>query len=110
MDENAETKQGRRRFFRRAGGVAAGAVTAAALPVAVLAAEHGRKGGHAGAFTMAASTTGRGGRRHVSRDRTEVHARTLGMCNNPNSPNYHKTTTPDTGPMATWVKWPALDA
>ena len=93
--------------------------------------QHGGAGGHdhSGAkmqdhakaerahnFVMSASTEGQcgtcvywGGQRHVNRSKTEVHVQTLGMCNNPLSPHYHTTTTPNTGPMAQWVKWPALE-
>ncbi len=73
-------------------------------------------GRSAHAFVIAADTTNKcatcvywGGQRHVSRDKSAVHATSLGMCNNPASMNYHRTTSPDTGPMAAWVKWPALD-
>ena len=49
-----------------------------------------------------------GGQRHVTPDKTEVHVKTLGMCNNPASPNFHTITSPDTGPMKAWVRWAAL--
>jgi hypothetical protein len=29
----------------------------------------------------------------------------LGWCNNPQSPNYQKTTGPEHGPMGVWKKW-----
>ena len=51
-----------------------------------------------------------GGERHISRDKSEVHVTSLVMCNNPVSANYHRTTSPDTGPMVAWARWPALDA
>lgn len=50
-----------------------------------------------------------GGERHVTKDKSMVHVQSLGICNNPASANYQTVTSPDTGPMKAWVKWPALD-
>jgi hypothetical protein len=50
-----------------------------------------------------------GGQRHVTLDKNMVHVESLGMCNNPESGNYHTITSPDSGPMKAWVKWPALE-
>ena len=68
------------------------------------------------AYGMSADVTNKcatcvfwGGERHVTRDKSMVHVQSLGMCNNPASGNYHTITSPDTGPMKAWVKWPALD-
>ena len=49
-----------------------------------------------------------GGKRRVSKDGKKVLSSSLGICNNPKSPNYQKTTTPETGPMKVWKKWDAL--
>jgi hypothetical protein len=49
-----------------------------------------------------------GGPRRISTDRKRVTTTGLGWCNNPNSPNYQKQTTPDHGPMTVWKKWQAL--
>ncbi|MGR8949346.1 MAG: hypothetical protein ACU84Q_14980 [Gammaproteobacteria bacterium] len=75
----------------------------------------GGKGWQRHAYGVSADTTNKcatcvfwGGERHVSRDHTMVHVQSLGMCNNPASANYHTITSPDTGPMKAWVKWPAL--
>jgi hypothetical protein len=95
-----------RRFF-----LAAALTAGAALPTAALA---GNKRG--GAYAVPASRekvcatcTYWGATRRVSGDRSEVHVKSLGYCNNQESPNYRKMTSPDSGPMAAWVKWPALD-
>lgn len=113
----------RRNFIQRLGGVSVVAALAGSA-TSVLAAGQGQgqgpgkgagKPGHA--FVISADTTNKcatcvfwGGQRHISRDKAAVHVTSLGMCNNPVSMNYHQTTSPDTGPMAAWVKWPALDA
>ena len=72
--------------------------------------------GATGTFTMPASTTKLcgtckywGGVRLVSTDKKTVSFEGLGYCNNPKSPNYQKSTTPETGPMAVWEKWDALN-
>ena len=49
-----------------------------------------------------------GGIRKISEDGKTVSAQSLGYCNNPESHNYHKTTTPETGPMKKWLKWGAI--
>lgn len=103
----------RRRFLRY--GTAAAAALVAASPVP--AAEHKKRRGQHHAFVVPDDTEGQcatcvfwGGERHVNREKTAVHVTSLGMCNNPASANYHTTTSPNTGPMKAWVKWPALDA
>lgn len=97
----------RRRFLVHAAGLAA----AAGAPSAVLAGE--RRGADAFAVpatseNLCATCVFWGGQRRVSRDGDEVHVKTLGYCNNPKSPNFRKMTSPNTGPMSAWVKWPAL--
>jgi hypothetical protein len=50
-----------------------------------------------------------GGQRSVSEDKTQVHVRSFGTCNNSESPMFGQTTSPEHGPMRVWAKWPALD-
>ena len=49
-----------------------------------------------------------GGIRKLSKDGKSVISQSLGYCNNPESHNYHKTTTPETGPMKKWRKWEVI--
>lgn len=113
----------RRKFIQRVTSVTALATLTGTATSALAAGQGQGKGpgkgagkpGHA--FVMAADTQNKcatcvfwGGQRHISRDKSAVHVTSLGMCNNPVSMNYHRTTSPDTGPMAAWVRWPALDA
>lgn len=104
----------RRRFLGKT------TAAAAALVVGNAAAQPGKGDGRPRwqrrAYGVAADTTNKcatcvfwGGQRHVTREKDMVHVESLGMCNNPASPNYHTITSPDTGPMKAWVKWPALD-
>lgn len=114
MSEAQDQKQveGRRGFLARCAtlGIAVVGTTTAG------AASHGSHSGpQTREFVMSADTEGKcgtcvfwGGKRHVSLDKTEVHAASLGMCNNPASPNYHRITTPESGPMKAWMQWPAL--
>lgn len=105
----------RRAFLTRVAAVGVGTVALAGTRG--VSAEGRRRGPQQQSYVMASSTEGkcgtcvfRGGERHVSRDMSEIHATTLGTCNNPKSPNYHRVTTPESGPMSAWVKWPAIDA
>jgi hypothetical protein len=69
-------------------------------------------------FSMSSATTGKcgtcgfwGGVRKIAADGKTVSFRkesATGWCNNPKSPNYHKKTTPGTGPMQSWRKWEVL--
>jgi hypothetical protein len=69
-------------------------------------------------FSLSSATVGKcgtcgfwGGVRKIAADGKTVSFRkesASGWCNNPKSPNYHKKTTPGTGPMASWRKWDAL--
>lgn len=113
----------RRRLLGALGAVT-GALTVGASST-VLADNHAKAGGHKGmgdghakqhAFVVPATTESRcatcafwGGQRHTNRERTQVHVQSLGMCNNPASPNFHTVTSPDTGPMENWVRWTALE-
>ena len=49
-----------------------------------------------------------GGQRRVSEDGKSIEITSLGWCNNPKSPNYRNTTSPETGPMKVWEKWSVL--
>ena len=66
-------------------------------------------------FEMDAATKGKcatckfwGGVRKLTEDGKTVVTQSLGYCNNPDSHNYQKTTTPETGPMKAWQKWGAI--
>jgi anaerobic selenocysteine-containing dehydrogenase len=66
-------------------------------------------------FEMDSNTEGQcatckywGGIRKLSKDGKTVSAQSLGYCNNPESYNYQKTTSPETGPMKKWSKWGAI--
>jgi hypothetical protein len=72
------------------------------------------KGGSDG-YLMNSDTTQRcgtcvfwGGPRRVSHDGKTITVTGLGWCNNPQSPNYEKMTSPDFGPMSHWKKWPVI--
>ena len=110
----------RRIFLTRAMGVAATAITGALLSSRTLAAEHGGDHdalGHGGSdgYVMSSSVEQHcvtcefwGGQRRVSEDGKAITVGGLGWCNNPESPNFQKLTSPEHGPMKTWRKWSAL--
>jgi hypothetical protein len=50
-----------------------------------------------------------GGQRSVNAEKTQVHVRSFGTCNNSASPMFGQMTSPEHGPMNVWAKWPALD-
>ena len=50
-----------------------------------------------------------GGQRSVNAEKTQVHVRSFGTCNNAASPMFGQTTSPEHGPMNVWAKWPALN-
>ena len=110
--ENEPGKNGRRTFLRATGGLlATGLAGGTILKANAGQMTHGSVEG----FVLEAATTGKcgtcrfwGGRRRVSKDLKTVTTESLGMCNNPESMNYHTVTTPDTGPMKKWEKWEAL--
>ena len=104
----SSTEQQRRHFLHRLLAVSA----LAAAPQVQAGGPHGGMG----SFVVAATTEGQcatctywGGIRRLSREGTEVHVKSLGYCNNPQSPNYRKMTSPNTGPMPHGVRWPALE-
>ena len=110
----------RRIFLTRAMGVAATALTGVVLSSRTLAAEHGSDHdalGHGGSdgYVMSSSIEQHcascefwGGQRRVSEDGKEITVGGLGWCNNSESPNYQKLTSPEHGPMETWRKWSVL--
>ena len=99
-----------RRSFLLLGAGAASAIGVGALPAAA-------EGGPA--FTMSAAVKSRcatctywGGVRKLSKDGETLSFESrgaTGWCNNPDSLNYHTLTPPETGPMASWKKWEALE-
>ena len=98
---------GRRQFLGTTGALATTVALGGALTAST--ANAGLK------FDMSSTTEGKcatckywGGIRKLSKDGETVTAQSLGYCNNPESHNYHKTTTPETGPMKMWKKWGAI--
>jgi hypothetical protein len=124
------TEESRRNFLATSGRLLFGAATVGALaPYAVQgeqqAAEpqqdapqpaphqHGFGGGvvvAADSKDMCVTCDYWGGMRMTSDDRSQVAAQSLGWCNNPDSPNYHKLTAADHKMKKTgiWKKWGAL--
>jgi hypothetical protein len=49
-----------------------------------------------------------GGPRRLAADGKTLTVTGLGWCNNPQSPNYQKMTSPEHGPMSVWRKWQAI--
>ena len=103
-----KTNIGRRNFL----GTTSKILTIAAI--GGVAASSANAGFH---FEMLSTTEGKcatckywGGIRKLSKDGKTVCAQSLGYCNNPESHNYHKTTTPETGPMKKWRKWGAISS
>lgn len=108
--EDQVPARNRRRFMRQAGQLAAGALIATSASAAVAS-----PGKNRGAFSLSADTKNVcatcqywGAKRRVSQDGTRVMIGSLGWCNNRNSPNFGRMTSPETGPMKAWVKWSAL--
>jgi hypothetical protein len=97
----------RRRFLRNAGKLLT--FTTLGSGVVATTANAGLK------YEMSSTTEGKcatcrywGGVRKLSKDSKTVISQSLGYCNNPESHNYHKTTTPETGPMKKWIKWEVI--
>lgn len=110
----------RRMFLMQAATIAAATIAGTGTSVKAVAAEHEGhsamlgKGGADG-YTMSTSVENRcatcnfwGGERRVSADGKELTVGGLGWCNNPDSPNYLKLTSPEHGPMDMWRKWSVL--
>jgi hypothetical protein len=112
-------KTDRRAFIIKTVTSAAGSVLAAAIigPAIVAEAAGGGMLGHGGTdgYVLGSAVTQHcgtcefwGGPRRLSKDRKSITVSGLGWCNNPDSPNYEKMTSPETGPMTTWKKWSLL--
>jgi hypothetical protein len=109
--------ENRRKALKRGGVILAGGMLGC-VGVNAIAAKHegdmkGAKGVPAvvvGADREGICATCRfwGGIRRASEDKKTVNSESLGWCNNPDSHNYQKMTTPVTGPMKSWRKWEAL--
>ncbi|MBK7972312.1 MAG: hypothetical protein IPK07_03185 [Deltaproteobacteria bacterium] len=50
-----------------------------------------------------------GGQRRISADGTTITVTGLGWCNNRESRNFRRMTSPDHGPMKVWRKWGVLN-
>lgn len=110
----------RRIFLKRAASLAATTLAGAALAEQVNATEHEGHGGMLGkggsdGYVMSSSVEKHcatcefwGGQRRVSEDGKEITVGWLGWCNNPDSANYQKLTSPEHGPMDVWKKWSVL--
>lgn len=116
-----ESANGRRDFLKRALGVAATTMAGGAFATRAVAGEREGhdsdtlgKGGVNG-YVMRSSVEKHcgtcefwGGQRRVSKDGKHLTVTSLGWCNNPNSPNFRKMTSPEHGPMDVWKKWSVL--
>ncbi len=108
----------RRRFMTDSAMVGATLVAGTGLAGVVMAAEHGGDHDRAGVATEKGVRFGKderacatcvfwGGTRKLIRDGDAVVAKSLGWCNNPESPNYGKLTSPE-HLMPQWKKWGVL--
>jgi anaerobic selenocysteine-containing dehydrogenase len=98
----------RRGFVHRSGQIALGAVAAGSVLAAPKRASAVEFEGDAKAEGICLTCAFWGGIRRVSDDGKKVVAESLGYCNNPKSEHYRMSTTPTTGPMKSWTRWPAL--
>jgi len=113
-----EVNSNRRGFLVKSAAVVVGSVLGSATLRSIARGQEsmGAMGhGEAGGYVMATGIIKHcgtcefwGGPRRISSDGKTITVTGLGWCNNPNSPNYQKMTTPDHGPMDTWRKWGAL--
>ena len=107
----------RRAFLLKTCTVAAGSVLAAGYGRAVAAEQEGKAmdmmgQGGADGYVMPSSVAQRcatcefwGGPRRLAQDGKTITVTGLGWCNNPQSPDYQKMTSPEHGPMTVWKKW-----
>ena len=108
----------RRALLLQAGAAAAGSLLATRMDRRAVAAEAAGKEmgmmGHGAAdgYVMHTAVTQRcgtcefwGGPRRLAADGNTVTVTGLGWCNNPQSANYQKMTSPEHGPMAVWKRW-----
>jgi hypothetical protein len=111
----------RRAFLVKTCAVAAGSLLGARVVRQAVAAEHEGKAmevmGHGGTdgYVLRSTVTQHcgtcefwGGPRRLAQDGTTITITGLGWCNNPQSQNYQKMTSPEHGPMAVWKKWPLI--
>jgi hypothetical protein len=109
----------RRSFILQGCAAAAGSILGAGILSRAEAGEHAAHGalGHGSAegYVMdsqlakhCATCEYWGGSRRVSQDGKTLLVTGLGWCNNPNSRNYQKLTSPEHGPMDAWKKWQVL--
>ncbi len=111
-----EIESDRRKFILKACAAAAGSVLGAGMIGRAVAGEHESGGamghGSADGYVMDSTVTKHcatcefwGGPRRLSQDRKSITITGLGWCNNPESLNYQKLTSPEHGPMDAWKKW-----
>jgi hypothetical protein len=110
-----------RRALLKTSAVAAGSLLGCASLAAgrALAASHEGMAalGHGGGdgYVMQSDVTQRcatcefwGGPRRLAADGKTITVTGLGWCNNKQSPNFQKITSPEHGPMEVWKKWQVL--
>ncbi len=112
MNEQME----RRAFLMATGALAAGSLLTVSAAGRAVAAEHAAMG-HGGVDGYVMDSTVEqhcatcefwGGPRRLAADGKTITVTGLGWCNNPQSGNYQKLTSPEHGPMAVWKKWSLL--
>lgn len=99
----------RRTFLKSSAGLVAATAAAAAIPTLSTAQSSDSLTLPATLESRCATCVYWGGQRSVNAEKTQVHVRSFGVCNNSASPMFGQTTSPEHGPMNVWVKWPALD-
>lgn len=100
-------KSNRRAFIIKSIGLAT--ASAVALPLKVSAQNDDSLVVSATLQSRCATCVYWGGQRSVNSEKTQVHVRSFGTCNNSESPMFGQTTSPEHGPMNVWSKWPALE-
>jgi hypothetical protein len=108
----------RRAFLAKTWVLAAGSVLAAGMVEHAMAVEHEGEAmemtgqGGVDGYLLKSSVAQRcgtcefwGGPRRLAEDRKTITVTGLGWCNNPQSRNYQKMTSPEHGPMAVWKRW-----
>jgi len=111
-----DAREERRAFLLKACAVAGSMLAVGVVRQAVAAEQEGKEmqmgqGGTDG-YVMHSNVTQRcatcefwGGPRRLAQDGKTITITGLGWCNNPQSANYLKMTSPEHGPMAVWKKW-----
>lgn len=108
-----EKEIGRRKFLAKgskliSGGIVGATIIGVGANLSMASSERGNFVTSVDSKNVCATCAYWGGKRKISKDGKNVLSQSLGSCNNPKSPNYQKTTTPETGPMKVWKKWGAL--